>query len=134
MIDCVVAPVLQVFPLALLDVSVTLLPEQNDNGPPAEMVGVAGNGLTVTVLDPLAEVHPFPLVTFTVYVPDELTTIDCVVAPVLQVLPVALDEVNVTLPPVQNVVGPLAETVGVLGKGFTVIIVEALGEVQPPLT
>lgn len=122
------------FPLALLDVSVTLLPEQNDNGPPAEMVGVAGNGLTVTVLDPLAEVHPFPLVTFTVYVPDELTTIDCVVAPVLQVLPVALDEVNVTLPPVQNVVGPLAETVGVLGKGFTVIIVEALGEVQPPLT
>ncbi len=122
------------FPVALLDVSVTLFPEQNDNGPPAETVGVAGNGLTVTVLDPFAEVHPFPSVTFTVYVPDELTTIDCVVAPVLQVLPVALDEVNVTLPPVQNVVGPLAETVGVLGKGFTVIVVEALGEVHPPLT
>lgn len=49
-------------------------------------------------------------------------------------LPVALDEVNVTLPPVQNVVGPLAETVGVLGKGFTVIVAEALGEVHPPLT
>ena len=56
------------------------------------------------------------------------------VAPVLQVLPLALDEVNVTLPPVQNVVGPLAETVGVAGSGFTVIVVEALGELHPPLT
>ena len=49
---------------------------------------------------------------------------DCVVAPVLQVFPVALDDVSVTLPPVQNVVGPLAEIVGVAGAGFTVTVVE----------
>jgi hypothetical protein len=60
--------------------------------------------------------------------------IDCVVAPVLQVFPVALEDVNVTLPPEQKVVGPLADTVGVVGKGFTVMVEDALGEVQPPLT
>ena len=32
----------------------------------------------------------------------------CVVAPVLQTLPVASDEVNTTLPPWQKVVGPPA--------------------------
>lgn len=55
----------------------------------------------------------------------------CVVAPVLHVFPVALDDVNTTLPPVQNVNGPLAETVGVLGNGFTVMVVEAVEEVHP---
>lgn len=131
--DCVVAPVLQVFPVALEDVNVTLPPAQNVVGPLVAISGVEGKGFTVTVLDPLAETHPLPFVTFTVYVPDELTVMDCVVAPVLQVFPVALDEVNVTLPPVQKVVGPLAETVGVLGKGFTVTVAEAFGELHPPL-
>lgn len=41
---------------------------------------------------------------------------DCVVAPVDQVLPVALEEVNVTLPPAQKVVAPLAEIVGAAGS------------------
>ncbi len=41
-----------------------------------------------------------------------MTVMDWVVAPLLQRLPVALDEVRVTDPPVQNVVGPLALTVG----------------------
>ena len=50
---------------------------------------------------------------------------DCVVAPVLQVFPVALDDVSVTLPPAQTVVGPLAEIVGVAGAGLTVTVVEA---------
>ena len=49
----------------------------------------------------------------------------------LHVFPVVLDDVNVTLPPVQNVVGPLAEIVGALGKGFTVIVDEAVEDVQP---
>lgn len=49
----------------------------------------------------------------------------------LHVLPVALDELSVTLPPWQNVIGPLAETVGVAGSGFTVTVVEAVDEVQP---
>jgi hypothetical protein len=39
------------FPLALLEVSVTLPPVQNVVGPPALIVGVAGVGLTVTVVD-----------------------------------------------------------------------------------
>jgi hypothetical protein len=37
---------------------------------------------------------------------------DCVVAPLDQRMFEATDEVRVTLPPVQNVVGPLAEIVG----------------------
>lgn len=64
--DCVVAPVLHVFPEALLDVSVTVFPAQNVIGPPAEIVGVVGNEFTVIVLEPFAETHPFPFVTFTV--------------------------------------------------------------------
>ena len=49
--------------------------------------------------------------------------IDCVVAPVDQVFPVAEDEVKVTEPPVQNARGPLAVIVGVVGSGFTVTVV-----------
>jgi hypothetical protein len=37
-------------PLALLDVSVTLPPVQNEVGPPGVIVGVAGSGVTVTVV------------------------------------------------------------------------------------
>ena len=37
-------------PVALLEVSVTLPPAQNVVGPPALTVGVAGIGLTVTVV------------------------------------------------------------------------------------
>jgi len=50
---------------------------------------------------------------------------------VLQVFPVALEDVNVTLPPVQKVVGPLAETVGVLGNGLTVTVVFVEVALQP---
>lgn len=54
------------FPLALLDVNVTLPPEQNVRGPPAEIVGVAGTELTVTTAGAeFSEVQP-PEVTFTV--------------------------------------------------------------------
>ena len=37
-------------PLALLDVSVTLPPVQNDVGPPGVIVGVPGSGFTVTLV------------------------------------------------------------------------------------
>ena len=58
-IDCVVAPVDQTFPLADDDVNTTLPPEQKLNGPPAEIVGVAGVGFTVTVVPAdVAEVQP----------------------------------------------------------------------------
>lgn len=47
--DCAVDPLLQVFPLALLDVKVVVFPVQMDN-PVLLMLGVAGIGLTVTVM------------------------------------------------------------------------------------
>lgn len=59
--------------------------------------------------------------------------IDCVVAPPgLQVLLVALELVKVTLPPIQKLVGPDAEIVGVEGTGFTVTVTgTAVAELQP---
>src|SRR3989344_3997107 len=47
---------------------------------------------------------------------------DCVVSPVDQKLSIDDDEVKITEPPSQNVVGPLAEMVGVAGVGFTVTV------------
>jgi Cu/Ag efflux protein CusF len=133
-IDCVVAPVDQTFPVAEDDVNTTFPPAQNVNGPPAEIVGVDGNAVTLTVVPAdVADVQP-PLVTATVYVPDVETVIDCVVAPVDQTFPVADDDVKTTLPPAQKVKGPPAEMVGVDGIGFTVTVVPAdATEVQPPL-
>jgi hypothetical protein len=47
--------------------------------------------------------------------------------------PLALLEVNVTLPPWKNVVGPLGVIVGVGGVGFTVTTVAAEAALlQPP--
>ena len=57
-IDWVIAPVDQVCPLADEDVKVTELPEQKVVGPPAVMVGAAGSGFTVTVVEAAAEVQP----------------------------------------------------------------------------
>ena len=50
---------------------------------------------------------------------------DCVMAPFDQVFPVADEEVRVTEPPVQKLVGPLAVIVGTAGSGFTVTVVAA---------
>jgi hypothetical protein len=57
---------------------------------------------------------------------------DCVVAPFDQVFPVADEEVNVTEPPAQKVVGPLAVIVGTAGSGLTVTVVAAETEEQGP--
>ena len=48
---------------------------------------------------------------------------DWLVAPFDQTLPVADEEVSVTPPPWQNVVGPLAVIDGVAGSGVTVVVV-----------
>ena len=65
--DCVVAPPgVQTLWVALLLVRVTLPPAQNVVGPPAVMVGVAGNGLTVTTVGADVAVQPLPSVTCTV--------------------------------------------------------------------
>ena len=107
-------------PVADDDVNTTLPPVQKVVGPPAEIVGVAGKGFTVTVIPgEAAEVQP-ATVTVTVTVPEVDTIIDWVVSPVDHKLPVADDEVKVTLPPAQNVVGPPGVIVGVAGKEFTV--------------
>jgi hypothetical protein len=75
-----------------------------------------------------------PAFTETQYEPASDTVIDRVVAPFDQRLPVAEDDVNVTLPPWQNAVSPEAETVGVVGNGFTVTVVAAeTAEAQVPL-
>jgi len=56
---------------------------------------------------------------------------DCVVAPPGDhIFPVALFDVNVTLPPWQKVNGPLADMVGV-GLRFTVTVVTAEVAVHP---
>ncbi len=59
-----------------------------------------------------------------------LTVIDGVVAPFDQRYDEALDAVSVTLPPAQNVVGPLAVMLAV-GLAFTVTTVEADVALQP---
>jgi hypothetical protein len=62
--DCEVAPLDQVFPVALEEVKTTEPPAQNVVEPPAVMVGVAGKGLTVTtVAVELALQLPFETVT-----------------------------------------------------------------------
>jgi hypothetical protein len=63
----VVAPVDQRYDDPALDVNVTLPPVQNDNGPPAVIIGAAGVGLTVTVVTADGVLrHPAALVTCTV--------------------------------------------------------------------
>ncbi|MNE05539.1 hypothetical protein D3C80_981070 [compost metagenome] len=122
--DCVVAPFDHVFPVVDEEVRTTEPPAQNVVGPPAVMVGTGGSGLTVTVVavDVAEQVPPE---TVTVKVPLAVTVIDCVVAPFDHVFPVVEEEVKVTDPPAQNVVGPPAVIVGVGGTGFTVTVVAA---------
>jgi hypothetical protein len=115
-IDCVVAPVDQRFPVAEDDVSVMVVPGQKLAGP--LMVGVAGAGLAVTAKAAEVAEQPLALVTVTVYEPAVETVIDCVVAPVDQRFPVAEDDVRVMVVPGQKLAGPLM--VGVAGAGLAV--------------
>jgi hypothetical protein len=78
----------------------------------------------VTAVPAEVELQP-SAVAVTEYVPEALTVMDCVVAPLLhsQLAPLMLVEaVSVTLPPAQKVVLPLADMVGVAGFGFTVTV------------
>ena len=118
--DCVVAPLDQVFPVLLEEVKTTAPPAQKVVPPLDVIVGV-GMGLTVTTVGVELAVQ-FPLETVTEYDPLFETVMDGVVAPLDQVLPIALEEVKTTEPPAQNVVEPLAVIVGV-GMGLTVTMV-----------
>ena len=63
-IDWVVAPVDQIFPLAAEDVKVMDPPAQNEFGPLPEIVGTGGVGFTVTVAaTDVEEQEPFETVT-----------------------------------------------------------------------
>ena len=87
---------------------------------PRAMTGVV---FTVTTIGAEVDEQPLISVNVTEYVPDVVTEIDCVVAPPAdQSLPVAAEDVSVTLPPEQKVVGPPAEIVGAAG---------ALGSLSP---
>src|SRR5512140_1196090 len=113
-IDCVVAPVDQRFPVNADEVRVIVEPAQNEAGP--LMVGVAGVGLTVTTWAADVAEQPLASVTVTLYEPPAETVIDCVVAPVDQRFPVRAEDVSVIVEPAQNELGPLMT--GVAGAGF----------------
>jgi hypothetical protein len=64
--------------------------------------------------------------------PDCVTVIDWVVAPLDQTFPVAALEVRTTDPPLQKVIALAAVIVGVVGTGFTVTLTEEeLPDEQP---
>ena len=84
----------------------------------------------VTVMELDASGGQTPTVFVTEYVPPLVTVMEGVVAPFDQVFPVADDEVRVTEPPAQNVVGPFAAAV-TTGSAFTVTGIAAEVAVQP---
>lgn len=128
MIEGVVAPVDQRFPVAAEEVSVTDPPAQNELAP--LMVGVVAAGFAVTAKAADVAEQPAALVAVTLKEPAAETVIDGVVAPVDQRFPVAADEVSVMLLPGQTAAGPLM--VGAGGSAFCVTAKGAEVAVQPP--
>jgi hypothetical protein len=127
-IDCAVSPVDQRLPVAEDEVSVMVLPAQKEAGP--LMVGVVSAGVAATANGSEVAEQPLASVTVTVYEPAAETTIDCVVSPVDQRLPVPEDDVRVTVVPAQNDAGPVM--VGVAGAGLAVTANAAEVAEQPP--
>ena len=77
---------------------------------------LVGTFTITTTGNDAADVHPFALTALTVYDPEAVTVILCVVAPLLQRYPSAGLAVSTTLPPWQNVVVPsLIVIVGAAG-------------------
>jgi hypothetical protein len=74
LIELVVSAVDQVFPVGDEDVKTTDPPLQNVVGPLGVIVGVAGGGVTVTIVPALVELQ-VPFETLTVYVPEVETVI-----------------------------------------------------------
>ena len=105
-------------------------------GPCGVTTGVVGIGFTTTTVAALAVEVQAPDTTLTVWLLVADTVILCVVAPLLQWLPLAADDVKITLPPAQKVSGPDAETVGLAGLApFTDTVTDVLdADVQAPET
>ena len=102
----VVAPVDHVFPVASEEVMVTEPPSQKVVGPPAVITG-AKPALSTIVIGAEEPEQPFPSNTESVIVALASTTMLLLVSVVDQVFPELAEDVKVTLPPVQKVVGPL---------------------------
>jgi hypothetical protein len=128
-IDCVVAPLDQRYDSAALAVSVTEPPAQNVVGPEGA-IAATGRSLTVTTRGAEVVLQPLAFVTVTVYVPEVVGVIDCVVAPLDQRYDALVFAVMITEPPAQNVSGPDTE-VCALGTGFTVTCVADDVALQP---
>lgn len=112
---------LQVLFIGLLDDKITFPPAQNELGPLAVIVGVSGIGVTEIAIDVVGELQPLAPCVDKEYVPLELTIIEDVISPVLQLLFVALDEVSVADCPAQIEL-PVLVIVGVTGFGKTVTL------------
>ena len=114
------------------EVTVIVLPGHSADGP--LIVGVGGRALAVTANGAEVAEQPLALVTLTVYEPAVETMIDCVVSPVDQRFPVAVDDVNVIVPPAQKDVGPLMVGVGGAGNAVTTKGADAVEQAPTPLT
>jgi hypothetical protein len=128
LMDCVVAPFDQRYEEPELAVSVTEPPVQNVVGPDGVIVA-DGSAFTVTVVAAEVALQPLALVTVTLYEPEAVTLIDCVVAPFDQSHDAPELAVSVTEPPVQNVVGPEG-VIAAAGSGLTFTVFELVTE-QP---
>jgi hypothetical protein len=109
-IDRVVSPVFQILPVVADEVN-TVEPPWQKLRFPLTVGGVIT--VLVKVTGALKALVQFPFLALTVYVPKEVTVIDLVVSPVIQILPVAADEVNTVLPPSQKL--RLPEIEGAVG-------------------
>ncbi len=98
--------------------------------PPAVIVGTVGEVVFETTVAADVALQE-PDVTVTVRLPEVVTVMDCVVAPVDQRFPVVLLELSVTLPPGQKESGPLALMVGVAMEVDTVTTTAAEVAVVP---
>jgi hypothetical protein len=110
-IDCVVAPLLQVYELPAVAVKTTFPPWQKVVAP-FGVIDTAGDVLTVTATGGEVSTQLLGCDIVTVYDPETETVIACVVAPLFHKYELPLLAVSVTLPPSQNVVAPPAVMVG----------------------
>ena len=126
-----VAPLFHSNPTLVLAVKTVLSPRQKVVGLLAEIIGVAGNAFTVTIVGNEVDLHPFAFVFVTEKLPLVLTLILADVTPLLHTIPVFVLEVRITLSPSQNVMGLFANIVGTGGKLFTTTLVESEVFLQP---
>lgn len=120
-IELVVAPLLQTKLAPVVAVKVTISGSQTVTGPAGEMVGIAGTGRMLTVLDPEAsDVQPCST-NLTVNVPAFRTNIRFEVSPFDQILPFAALEIRATESPWQMDTSAAGEVMlGATGFGSTV--------------